>query len=129
MAKRKENPKAAQEFTCANSSCGLVFSKPLKVTNLKAESSGFYDACPRCLTAIEEEGLSANKGKPCATAESVKDQEILSDSEERETTPSPEVKCAHHFGYLSERTKNENIPEECVVCGNIVNCMLKTVNG
>lgn len=129
MAKRKENPKAVQEFTCSNSSCGLIFSKPLKVTNLNAESSGFYDACPRCLTAIEDETLPMIKGKPCETAENVKDQEITPDSEEGKTKRLPEVKCAHHFGYLSERSKNENIPDECVVCGNIVQCMLKTING
>jgi hypothetical protein len=35
----------------------------------------------------------------------------------------------HHFGYLSKRSKKEKIPEECMICGNIVQCMLKNVTG
>jgi len=43
---------------------------------------------------------------------------------------SPKVQgCVHHFGYLSERSKKEKIPEECMICGNVVQCMLKNVNG
>jgi hypothetical protein len=37
--------------------------------------------------------------------------------------------CPHHFGYLSERSKKEKIPEECMLCENIVQCMLKNVTG
>jgi hypothetical protein len=35
--------------------------------------------------------------------------------------------CSHHFGYLSERPKKDSIPEECMVCDNIVRCMLKVI--
>lgn len=37
--------------------------------------------------------------------------------------------CTHHFGYLSKRSTKEKIPEECIVCGSIVKCMLKNVTG
>jgi hypothetical protein len=39
------------------------------------------------------------------------------------------VDCKHHFGYLSERSKSEALPEECIVCPKIVQCMLKSVSG
>ncbi len=39
------------------------------------------------------------------------------------------VGCRHHFGYLSERSKSEALPEECIVCPKIVQCMLKSVSG
>jgi len=43
---------------------------------------------------------------------------------------SPKVQgCIHHFGYLSNRSKKEKIPEECMICENIVQCMLKNVTG
>jgi len=43
---------------------------------------------------------------------------------------SPKVRgCVHHFGYLSMRSKKEKIPEECMICENIVQCMLKNVTG
>ena len=128
MAKRKENSKVVHRFTCSNSSCGSVFSKPLKVKNSNAASSEFYDACPRCLTAIVE-SLPVIEAKSCETVENIREQETVPNLEEKKTKPSPAAKCAHHFGYLSERSKNENIPDECVVCENIVKCMLKTVNG
>jgi len=43
---------------------------------------------------------------------------------------SPKVQgCVYHLGYLSERSKKEKIPEECMICENIVQCMLKNVTG
>jgi len=38
----------------------------------------------------------------------------------------PIAKCAYHLGFLSERSGKEKIPEECIVCKNIVKCMLKS---
>jgi hypothetical protein len=32
--------------------------------------------------------------------------------------------CAYHFGYLSERAKGKEIPEECMTCLKTVECML-----
>jgi hypothetical protein len=33
--------------------------------------------------------------------------------------------CLHHLGYLSERSSKEGIPDECMMCKDIVSCMLK----
>jgi hypothetical protein len=35
------------------------------------------------------------------------------------------VVCNFHLGYLSERAQKEQIPEECFVCKDIVDCMLR----
>jgi hypothetical protein len=43
-----------------------------------------------------------------------------------ESPPKPQ-KCTHGFGYLSKRSSKEKIPEECMMCENIVQCMLKNV--
>jgi len=44
--------------------------------------------------------------------------------------PPPKFQgCAHHFGYLGERSTKEKIPEECIVCEKIVQCMLKKLTG
>jgi hypothetical protein len=37
--------------------------------------------------------------------------------------------CTHFLGYLSQRSSKEKIPEECMMCGKIVECMLKNVTG
>jgi hypothetical protein len=33
--------------------------------------------------------------------------------------------CKHHIGYLGEREPNVQIPDECLTCKEIVQCMLK----
>ena len=32
-------------------------------------------------------------------------------------------KCSHHFGYLNQRSKGEEIPEECIICERLIGCM------
>jgi len=128
---RKEQSAKEEKFACSNSWCGFVFSKPVKVKNMNSQESKCYDACPRCLTAIViEKSVPVVDAKPNETVQDNKAQETLSsNSEERRAEQSTTVHCAHHLGYLSERAKNEKIPEDCMVCENIVTCMLKVVNG
>jgi hypothetical protein len=35
-----------------------------------------------------------------------------------------ETICSHHFGYLSKCTHNESIPEECLLCPKVVECIV-----
>ena len=35
------------------------------------------------------------------------------------------VECNFHLGYLSERSSKEQIPNGCIMCKDIVPCMLK----
>jgi len=32
--------------------------------------------------------------------------------------------CPHYFGYLAKRPKDAPIPQQCLVCSRIVDCML-----
>ena len=43
---------------------------------------------------------------------------IESDKEEKN-----HIKCLHHFGYLSKLPKNIHIPEECVFCSRVIECI------
>ena len=128
---RKKQSAKEEKFACPNSSCGLVFSKPVKVKNVGSEDSRCYDACPRCLTAITlEENTPFAATKSDVTVDDNEGREaVVSSSEEIRARSSATVQCAYHLGYLSERSKNEKIPEDCIVCQNIVQCMLKGVNG
>ena len=127
MPKKKELLKEDQKFTCSNSACGWVFSKPIKAMNLHESSSKSYDACPRCLTEVVMELEPAVETKTALKTESVKVKTKPS-SESKAAEPQPAGPCAHHFGYLSERSKNEKISDECVMCENIVKCMLKKMS-
>lgn len=86
-----------------------------------------YLACPHCLTDITiQPDPSAAKTKPVLSAEVLKTAEG-SVGEEKNAPQPTKTGCTHHFGYLSERSSKEEIPEECMACAEIVNCMLKAV--
>jgi len=46
---------------------------------------------------------------------------------EKMVEPTSKPRCTHHFGYLSERSSKEQIPEECMVCASMLDCILKSV--
>ena len=35
--------------------------------------------------------------------------------------------CLHHFGYLSNRPKDSPIPQECILCQRLGDCMVATI--
>jgi hypothetical protein len=122
MPKRKE-PAKDQQFTCSNSACGWVFSKPVKVINLRQTKSEPYDACPRCLTEIVIGSAPSVDSKQGIGMETEPLETKAKMAERQPTSP-----CAYHFGYLSEKSRNEKIPDDCVMCENIVKCMLKKMS-
>jgi hypothetical protein len=129
--KKKESIAENQSCTCPNPSCGKVFTVPIKVENLCSRNAKVYSACPFCLTEItlDEVSTVAEEKKEVGMEES----ESKSDEEERPEVKVPDESlsevhgCAHHLGYLSQRSPKESIPEECMVCEKIVQCMLKNV--
>lgn len=130
MAKRKEQTRETvkTKFTCSNSSCGLVFSEPIRVKNLCADSE-VYDACPRCFTAIDETDSAPVIEARASSTVDVSEEKAVHEVEDKSTEPVTNAKCTHRFGYLSERPKSEKMPDECMMCENIVKCMLKGVTG
>jgi hypothetical protein len=36
--------------------------------------------------------------------------------------------CTHHFGYLHERQKSQEIPNECLTCEKVIQCFSSTQN-
>jgi len=131
--KKKEN-KDNQSFTCPNPSCGRVFSKPIKAENLSLKN-GAYDACPYCLTEITAEKSilimeETEKEKPKLSIEEKSEQETQLPLEKVNVdTLAKPATCTHNFGYLSQRSTKEKIPEECMMCEKIVQCMLQRVKG
>ncbi len=108
-------------FTCQNPSCKTTFAVPLKTLNLKDNPAEPYYACPFCLTEIEEVPLKGQLvQKPLEKTEK-KEQHGKHASNKGTEKPLP---CEFHLGYLSERPQNTDIPEDCLVCRSIVECML-----
>jgi hypothetical protein len=131
MSQIEEKTKKGSMFTCPNASCGKVFSKPLKALNLQQDPDGPFDACPYCLTEINVEDTPAVAPDEPETFEA---EETEAEIEVEETAPPAEKhvdipeapsECQHHIGYLSEKSSKEQIPDECMMCKDIVKCMLK----
>ena len=117
----EEKTKKSSAFTCPNVSCGKVFTKPLRALNLQQDSEGSYDACPYCLTEITlDDSLMVTSDEPKETEAEEKEY-----TEERAEIPEKPSECGYHLGYLSERSPKEKIPDECMMCKDIVECMLK----
>lgn len=124
-----KNRSAEQSFTCSNPSCGRRFSVPLKVVDLRLKKPQPYLACPHCLGEIVsdqrsqavESFIDSKKENALGVAKGLEKAE--------ETLTAQRGDCAYHLGYLSERSSGEGIPDECMVCGQIVKCMLRSVKG
>jgi hypothetical protein len=103
-------------FTCPNPSCGRVFSKPLKTLNLQ-DSAEPYPACPYCLTRIIDSQAEINKPRTEDESHPTKEKS----AKNREKPPG----CHYHVGFLSERGDKQQIPDECIVCKALLECMLQ----
>ncbi len=64
-----------------------------------------------------EKVKAIEKPKPVATVPVEKKKTEVS----RNTQPSG---CSHHFGYLKEHPRNTPIPNECLTCAKIMECLL-----
>jgi len=121
-----------QKFICSNPSCGRTFVTPLKTQNLNLKGTGAYNACPYCLTEIltEEKTCKEIESEPTHEKKELKVKESSITPIEENGSQTPKVQgCVHHFGYLSKRSSKDKIPEECMMCENIVQCMLKNMTG
>ena len=130
--KKKDAITDPQSFTCPNSSCGRVFSTPLKAKDLRSRAHEIYNACPYCLTEITVEktpALVRDDKKPEVEETEVEKSAVRSLEKEQGRSDLKTSICTQYFGYLSKRSSKEKIPEGCMTCEKIVQCMLKNVTG
>ena len=98
--------------------CGEEIKTPL----FTVVSCGYlleeYYACPRCLSKVGD----VERNKTVEVDEAEEEEEKV---QEREVEDKMEetVACAHHLGYLKRRPKNTSIPEECLTCAKMIDCM------
>ena len=120
-------------FTCSNPFCRKVFVDPVRVKNLALEEAEPYYACPYCLTetTLEERAPAEIKSEQKTEIKQIgiKESSVLRIEEESGQTNPKAQRCTHHFGYLSKRSSSDGIPEECMICENLVQCMLVNVTG
>jgi hypothetical protein len=106
-------------LTCPNEACGKVITNPLKTLNRQQSTKEPYNACPYCLTEITlAEPETEYPSEETATETSLFEEEP---SQNQEKIPG----CKHYFGYMNEKEHKLQMPEECMLCPQIIDCMDK----
>jgi len=138
-------PNESEVVACPNPKCGREIEEPILLNCLSTSPEEQYYACPYCFTKldVDAEGTQPQKEEEEPTIEPLekkqpiirpreKEQPAIEPVEEEEPMVKPPQKeekapsgCTHQFGYLAKRPKNDPIPQECLTCSKIVDCMLK----
>lgn len=111
----EENSAKHESSHCTCDECGEMFRKPLLATVVSNDSSEKYYACPRCLTKVSE--VKAQQKEESSEAPSKRDPN--QGGTESEST----AKCQHFLGYLKKRPKDASIPDHCLTCPKMVECL------
>jgi hypothetical protein len=97
--------------------CGEMFATPLLAMVFSDYLVEEYYACPKCLSKVR----SVERREQAKVEDVAKEDNSL--GIEVEDAVAEETGCAHHLGYLKSRPKNTSIPEECLTCSKMIECM------
>ncbi len=140
-------PNESVVVICPNPKCHRKIGDPILLNNLSKTPAEQYYACPHCFIKLDEDAEkdenitqestpsppvhpALEKVLDVISAQPKEEEEEKKKKEEPLAKP-PEKKekgsseCSHHFGYLANRPKDAPIPQECLTCPKIVDCMLK----
>jgi DNA-directed RNA polymerase subunit RPC12/RpoP len=123
MAKAKEDiltisnssatPQLAQ-LSCPYDQCGKSFEKPVVLTDFSKTPRETYYACPYCFSKLEI-ALEAQENLHAVSVKTSREPEMV-------LTPKT---CEHHMGYLAALAKEDAIPDECLTCTKLMQCMVR----
>jgi DNA-directed RNA polymerase subunit RPC12/RpoP len=97
--------------------CGEIFDAPLLATVSSDNLVEEYYACPKCLSKV----LSVERREQ-EEVDDIGGEDSPRDIE-AEDIVAKKAGCAHHLGYLKSRPKKNTIPEECLTCSKMIECM------
>jgi hypothetical protein len=104
--------------------CGEHIEEPLLAELHSGSIIEEYYACPRCLTKVGEVEHERKTERDEALDE---EAELPMEVEEPvivETEKSAETQgCPYYMGYLKKRQKGTAIPEGCLTCTQMIDCM------
>ncbi|UCC58399.1 MAG: hypothetical protein JSW14_00250 [Candidatus Bathyarchaeum sp.] len=136
-------PEESVIVVCPNPRCSREIEEPILLTNLSVSPAEQYDACPHCFIKLEpktpvrqEEIVEKPVSTPPkqAVLEEAKEsgsqvlrkvEDLILDSNRLQEKERKTSDCPQDFGYLANRPKDAPIPQECLFCPKMVDCMLK----
>jgi len=102
--------------------CGEEFENPLLAMVFADSLVEEYYACPKCLSkvaSIREKNVKVSEINEAEVEGLVEAPAAL----KFESSEGEAAGCVHHLGYLKNRPKNTPIPEECLTCSKMIDCM------
>ena len=140
-------PKEIEAIICSNPRCRKKIEEPILLKDSSIKPPKQYYACPHCFIKLDADAEndeditqetvpnspvppSLEKILDVISNQSQKEKENKEKTEELPVKLSKKEEkgssgCPHNFGYLANRPKNAPIPQECLICPKIVDCMLK----
>ena len=134
-------------IVCPNPKCRRKIEEPILLSDLSTAPAERYYACPHCFVKLDvdiendenitQESASGPPLRPSLekvldiiSAQPQKQKEEKKKKEEPPVKP-PEKKekgpskCAGYLGYLASLPKNKPIPQECLICPKVLDCVMK----
>ena len=101
--------------------CKSQFETPIIATLTCQTGTQKYYACPHCLAQVREVHQVQTQRQERSA---MRLREMHMNSVQTVASKAKQTGCAHGIGYLRTRPKNTPIPDECLTCNNMVDCML-----
>jgi len=102
------------------SACGEEFDAPLLAMVFSDYLVEEYYACPKCLSKVRS---VERREEQVEVDEAEEEEEAGSLGMSVEEPAGAAGGCGHHLGFLKSRPKNTPIPEECLTCSKMIECM------
>jgi len=102
-------------FRC--SGCNGTFQKPILATISSRGCVQTYYACPRCLSKISVVKDDKNEeGKETSIS--------MKNVKKAVVKHEDNAMCKHFLGYLKKRSKDVPIPDDCLTCDKMIECLM-----
>ena len=122
---------------CPNPKCHKKIEEPIVLSDVSTTPVERYYACPHCLFKLDvlsvqhlKEVRARKKETPIKPLrrkekeeEKKKEEPLVKPPQKKEKGPS---KCSGYIGYLATLPKNKPIPQECLICPKVLDCVMKT---
>jgi DNA-directed RNA polymerase subunit RPC12/RpoP len=112
--------------------CGRSVSAPVKLTDLSRKpSEETYYACPFCFSRLDVEDVSEHLERSHGHHMTLPPSSVdvfgsRSEKSSGKRAGPAVTNCSYGFGYLHSRPKDAGIPDDCLTCPKILQCMAKS---